>query len=271
MNAHAKQPFNAPRLIPSGPAKITTWGQALRQCRERAGFTLREIAGHASTGAGEVDKWEAGLGFPSSYQLKGIYTLKGMRVLTTFQHLLPERSRDPEPAATPPAPAVATPPAPAAVIDAGSLVVIPPSRPNIRNFRDALRYLREEVEKIGQRELGALGGVHGSTISGWEMGLMLPMQANYDKLLELIPALRDYPKPRGLKDGSPRGKAPASAPRSPAEEAGAAYARALVAAEQARGEHKAAIESVRIAEAAVKAAEAAVTEAENNLLAVARA
>ena len=280
----AKKFVNAPRLVPSGPPRITTWGQALRQCRERAGYAVREVAQHCSAGVGDVEKWEAGVDFPRTYQLKGIYTLKGMRVLTTFQHLLPSRTREAiaeeEKAASgqPPAPVTEPPavessvalavPARPPMVEAGSVTVIPPP-PRFRAFRDGLRYFREEVEKIGQRELGDLVGVHASTISTWELGITLPTQENYAKLLELIPALRDAPKPRGLKDGAPRGMRPGAhkaGTLSPIEEVGAAYARALATLGAARAAH-AAVKHVADAEAAIKVAEEAATEAQNKLLA----
>lgn len=110
------------------------------------------------------------------------------------------------------------------------------------SFGAALRAARA-TGKLTLRELGEMAGLDGSSLGHYETGKIKPSVQTYDRLLALIPALAEAPKPRGMRNfpnGVPTGSKKA-APTASSAAVVTPYARAIEEVKAARARLKAAI------------------------------
>jgi transcriptional regulator with XRE-family HTH domain len=267
--------------------KAQTWGGALLRARMGRDLSHRELAERCGVTAKDIAAWERDEGRPQGARLARLYgSLAEMRA---YRHLLPQEvNAHPEVVK---AEAAAVPLDNAEQEDVRALLEKPEARP--RTFGEGLRRARTRAG-LSQLELGELVGVGHSPPSTWELNNSVPILAHYQKLVELLPELKDCPRPRGIRDMEKPGREPgqealtvaidASIPpieaieasRGPApqlalppisdvEQLGAAHARALVRLAQVKAAHKAVVEeAMRLAEE-VHAAALAATQAEEEL------
>lgn len=221
---------------------IQTFGHALRFTRMRAGLSFQQIANNVGARKGDVRRWEKDEAIPTRVQLRKLYsTLKELRYYTdrlppvlrvteeqefnaefekakkkigdvAFTNALGPRVTDAE------------------IIAAGVGTLIhsdaweppraapdekpPPPFPRALTFHDALRLARLAAG-LGQEELGELVGVVAQAVSHWELGVAVPIQDHYDKLIEVFPHLTRAPKPASRdmeKPGKPAGSSPPPTP-----------------------------------------------------------
>lgn len=252
---------------------ITTWGTALRNCRMNMDLGFRAVADLAGVSKGMVRAWEHGEGYPDTVQLKRLYGL--LKPLRRFENLLPVGKALPAEVSLPGSP----PPVP---------VPAPQEIDEPRTFGAALKIARQ-IEGLMQHEVGDLLGVAQGTISRWELDADTPIQAHYDKLVELFEVLVDAPRPDGIRDipkpigplGMKLGPPPVRGPTmtreldpiritalavtttdgSGVDAAGVAYARALLALAQARAASDQARIALAAAEGGIAAREADVARA----------
>lgn len=261
------QPFNRP-FEALRSSKFQTWGQAMAHCRIQAGLSYRDVADRCGASVNEVRDWEMGLAVPKRPQLKRMQNMC-FRQIRYFTFLLPEELR---------APPTVKPADPDEAFVLEQATEPPPPdlmrvRPEPKTFADALKYAREE-EGLSRQDLAEVLEVTDGAIRAWEERESKPYVHNYEKLLQLFPAIARVPRPADMRvfaAAAPKQVAVPSAPSpapavpvivspavrtiAPAEEAGAAYGRAMAEAKRARA-------AVTSAEAQLEALRRAVVEAD---------
>lgn len=199
MNVSARTPFNPPRMRHN--LQITTWGDALRNCRIQASqkkgieITHRSIADFLGVSRSTVRDWEEGLAFPSSVQVKMLHK-RGLKSLQAFNHLLPnvlaetvakEEAKESDGQVTYAEPRLAQ------IREETQAIERP------KSFGAGLRLCRRSAG-FSQEDVGDLLKVHMSSISTWEMDKSSPIQEHYEKLCSLFDGLRDMPVPKGMQN-----------------------------------------------------------------------
>lgn len=161
-----------------------TFGTALRMCREKRGFTVRDVAENINVPLADVLLWEDDKAFPS--HIKTVRLIGMMPQMRHYKLLIPKISQDkadksePEQQATEPQPQSPPPAAPAG----------PP-----KDFREALVQLKHSSRQPWMK-LGETAGLSGSGIGMYVSGkrdVMSP--SSYNALCAAYPQLKDAPPP----------------------------------------------------------------------------
>lgn len=175
--------------------QIATFGDILRSERLKFNMSYSDVAPRAGVSRDTVKQWEENKGWPDRAQLKRLFG--SFRRLRHFVHLLPQQLANQAQAdASNDGEALPSQLAP----------VMPAPEPPARTFGGALRLLRLE-EGLSQTELGELVGVVGTAVTEWERDGCVPVQENYDKLLELLPKLALAARPDSRDIAKPVGRA----------------------------------------------------------------
>lgn len=180
------------------PLLSKSWGLALQFCREKHGFTRRQIAQNINVSEADIALWEKDQGVPTGIKLVRLHGM--LPQLKNFKHLISQSAqkvaemqevaeqrkaklRPPGPAPAPEPPPPAPPPTPA-----------PPPEPQHKTFREALWSIRLKA-RLSATEIARSAGVHQTTIYNIEKGADSISPATYRALLKALPELREAPTP----------------------------------------------------------------------------
>jgi transcriptional regulator with XRE-family HTH domain len=182
------------------------FGEALKAMRVTYGFSHDKLARIVGKNKSIVKAWENGERRPMGRDLPRL--IAAMPKLGPYMALLPK---------LPSAPADTI-----LVVDTAELE--PPTTPAPKSFGEALRQerLREGMDQVN---LAELLGVHRSALGFWENATGNPSAENYQKLIELLPALGGAPAPPNIAKRLAAEQA-AQADQAAAEQAAAAQAAA---------------------------------------------
>lgn len=179
------------------------YGVLLQQERTKINISRHRLADICGVSVRVVRQWEDGRAVPTNDQLERLESK--IRTLRKYRHLA-----KPKPTEAPQAPPSLAPalqvvrPAPEPTSEQTvkrRFHKKPMGRPieQYPTFGRALRAARL-AEGIKADELAKLLGLAGSgTISHWEMGRTTPVRENYEKLLELLPVMKDAKRPEAVK------------------------------------------------------------------------
>jgi transcriptional regulator with XRE-family HTH domain len=149
----------------------TRFGAELRAAREKAKLSIRDVAHIGRVSMDDVRDFENAVNLPDKRTFWRIAA-----AIPQATHLKPllQRLSGSEPLAPPPAPPDAQEPG--------------------LTFCDHLRALRV-ADGLDQEDVADLVEVTGQAVSAWEVGTNVPVQAHFDRLVGLWPALAATPPP----------------------------------------------------------------------------
>lgn len=159
-----------------------TFGTALRMCREKRGFTLRDVAENINVPIADVALWEDDKGFPG--HIKCVRLIGMMPQLRHYKLLIPkilqdkpdeEQRAQARPQPITPAPTPTGPPT---------------------DFKEALVQLRRSSKTLTWMKIGDKAGLSGSAVASFVSGRADAMSPNtYNALIAAFPQLKDAPPP----------------------------------------------------------------------------
>lgn len=202
--------------VPDKPA-WAQFAEFLRRARVEAGLTHRDLSERCGASVDLIRRWEsqdvkehAVPGGRAMARLKGtLRKLYGAQML--WQAALRESTADDEEIEVERKDSVSI-----AEIATATPVQVqggdepPPSLPTVRDqatFGAALRTARLNLG-LTQEELGDLLDVHGTAISGWENARNAPVGANWRKIVDALPEMRDALPPNVREIPVPGGRQP---------------------------------------------------------------
>lgn len=163
------------------PIRVT-FGTALRLCREKRGFTLRDVAENINVPIADVALWEDDKGFPA--HIKCVRLIGMMPQLRHYKLLIPkllqdkpdeEERAEARPQPITPAPTPTGPP---------------------KDFKEALIQLRRSSKTLTWMKIGDKAGLSGGAIASFVSGRADAMSPNtYNALIAAFPQLKDAPPP----------------------------------------------------------------------------
>lgn len=166
--------------------KVTTFGQALALLREERGYSHRELSNRACCSKADLKAWERGEGFPSAIQFKRLWG--SVPRLWGFVDMLPheasqearaEKKKDEAPVAV-------------RLPEPEEEKIVEPPPP--KSFGEALRRARLR-EGLDQHEVADMLSVEQGSVSRWELDTNAPIADHHRKLCDLMPGLKNAPKP----------------------------------------------------------------------------
>jgi len=176
---------------------VETWPDALRYCRVERGFSYADIARSVCKDRpSDPRSWEGGEGAPDKQDLRRLYY--ALPKLRNYAHLLPDDLKH-EPAKEP----TGEEAPPEALVDAAQPHKQIKDPTKASTFGAALA-IALELEGMNHTEFSTIMGFSPSTISSyvangrkiggkWQKTSMI--QATYDRILDLLPILKEAPKP----------------------------------------------------------------------------